>query len=96
LAGIRFLFFRLVRVLSVYDENFPDLLHFLRRQLLADLLHPQRSIVPIIGRRLDLDELMRVQRAIDLGQDRVREAVLVTDDDDGVEVVRLGPQFAAT
>ena len=43
----------------------------------------------------DLDQLMGLQRPVDLGEDFVGEAVLVADDDDRGEPVRLRAQLAA-
>jgi len=63
-------------------------------EALADLLHPQLARAAVVGRRADLDELVRLQRAVDLGQHLVGEA-LVADDDDGIEAVCLGAQFAS-
>jgi len=63
-------------------------------QALADLLHPQLARVAVVGRRADLDQLVSLQRAVDLGQHLVGEAILVPDDDDGAQVVRLGAKFA--
>ena len=63
-------------------------------EALADLLHPEAARVAVVGVRADLDQLVRLQRAVDLGQDFVGEA-LVADEDDGRERVRFGPQFAA-
>jgi len=51
--------------------------------------------VAIVRRRAHLDELVRLQRSIDLLHDFFREA-LVADDDDGVELVRLGAQFTSS
>jgi len=63
-------------------------------EALADLLHPELPRVAVVRVRADLDELVRLQRAVDLGHDLVGEA-LVADDDNRRERVRFGPQFAA-
>ena len=89
------LFPRLVEILAVNDQDLPDLLHRLGLQPLADLLHPQLACVAIVGRRADLDQLMRLQGPIDLGEDFVREPVLLADDHHRGEFVRLRAQFAA-
>jgi hypothetical protein len=89
------LFPRLVEILAVDHEHLPDSLHRLRLQPLADLLHPQLAGVSIVRGRADLDQLMRLQRPVDLGEDFVGEAVLVADDDDRGELVRLRAQLAA-
>lgn len=63
-------------------------------EALADLRHPLRARLAVVGRRADLDELVGLERAVDLRDDHVGEA-LVADDDEGIELVRLGAQFAA-
>jgi hypothetical protein len=63
-------------------------------EALADLRHPLFAGLPVVGRRADLDELVGLQRAVDLRGDLVRKA-LVADDDEGIQLVRLGAQFAA-
>jgi hypothetical protein len=67
----------------------------LRIESLADLLHPQLARVAVVGRGADLDELVRLERAVDLGQHLVGEPLPVADDHYGNERVRLGAQFAA-
>jgi hypothetical protein len=64
-------------------------------QRFANLFHPELARVAVVGGGADLDQLMRLQRAVDLGEDFVGEAVLVADDDDGGELVRLRAQLAA-
>jgi len=63
-------------------------------QLRANLAHPRFPRLPVVGRRAHLDELVRLQRPVDLGHDLFGES-LVADDDDGIELVGLGAQFAA-
>ena len=63
-------------------------------QALADLAHPGIARLPVVGGRPHLDELVSLQRAVDLGHDLVGEA-LVADDHEGIEPVRLRAQLAA-
>jgi hypothetical protein len=63
-------------------------------QLRANLAHPRFPRLPVVGRRAHLDELVRLQRAIDFRDDLGGEA-LVADDDDRIQLVRLRAQFAA-
>jgi len=65
-----------------------------RVQALADPGHPLLARFSIVGRGAHLDELVGIERAADLGDDLVGEA-LVADQHDGTEVVRLGAQLAA-
>jgi hypothetical protein len=60
----------------------------------ADRAHPLFAQLAIVGRRAHLDQLVRLERAVDLGDDLVGEA-LVADDDDRIELVRLSAQLAA-
>jgi len=66
----------------------------MRLEPFADLGHPRFPGLAIVGDRANLDQLMRLQGAIDLGDHLVGEA-LVADDDEGIELVRLGAQLAA-
>ena len=66
----------------------------MRLEAQADLLHPRRARGTIVGGCAHLDELVRFQRAVDLGHHLFGES-LVADDDDGIEVMGLGAQFAA-
>jgi hypothetical protein len=63
-------------------------------EALADPGHPLFARLAIVGRGADLDELVGLERAVDLGHDLVGEA-LVADDHDRREAVRLGAQLAA-
>jgi len=65
----------------------------MRLELLADRFHPDVPRVAVVGGRAHLDELVRLQRAVDLGEDLVREA-LVADEHGGRELVRFGAQLA--
>jgi hypothetical protein len=66
----------------------------MRLELLADRFHPHVARVAIVGRGAHLDELMRRQGAVDLGDHLVGEP-LVADDHDGIQLVRFGAQLAA-
>jgi hypothetical protein len=66
-----------------------------RRELLADRFHPDVPRVAILRRGAHLDELVRLQRAVDLGQHLVGEA-LVADEDDGFQAVSLRAKLAAS
>jgi len=66
----------------------------MRLELRADLLHPRGAPLPLVGGGLHLDELVRLQGALDLGEDGFGEP-LVADDDDGLQGVGLGAQLAA-
>jgi hypothetical protein len=59
----------------------------------ADGLEPRVAGVALAAGGADLDELVGLERAVDLGDHLVGEA-LVADDDDGIELVRLGAQLA--
>ena len=61
----------------------------MRVQALADPGHPVLARFSIVGRGTHLDELVGIERAADLGDDLVGEA-LVADQHDGTELVRLG------
>ena len=76
------------------NEHFSNLLHRLGAHLLANGLHPRAARIAIIRSGAHLDELVRRERAIDLGDHGVGET-LVADDDDRGELVRCGAQFAA-
>ena len=66
----------------------------MRLELLADRFHPHVARVAIAGRGPHLDQLVRLQGAVDLGDHLVGEA-LVADDHGGTELVRFGAQQAA-
>jgi hypothetical protein len=84
----------LLRVLAPDHQDLADGLDRLRRELAADRLHPRRARLAVVGGGLHLDEFVRREGAVDLGEDRVGEA-LVADPDDGVQGVGPGAQFAA-
>ena len=63
-------------------------------ELLADRFVPEVARVALVGRRADLDQLVGLEGAVDLGDHQVGEA-LVADDDDGGKLVRLRAQLAA-
>jgi hypothetical protein len=86
--------FPFLRILAVDHQHLADLLHGMRREPLADRSHPLPAKVAIGARRAHLDELVGLQRAVDLRHDFVREP-LVADDHDGSELVRLRAQFAS-
>jgi hypothetical protein len=85
----------LFRVFPKEHENLAYLLHRMGFELLADRLQPRVARVAVVGRGAHLDQLVRLQRAVDLGKDLVRQAILVADDDDRRKLVRLGAQLAA-
>jgi hypothetical protein len=60
----------------------------------ADRAHPLFAQLAVVGRRAHLDQLVRLERAVDLGDDFVGET-FVADDDDRIELVRLSAQLAA-
>jgi hypothetical protein len=66
----------------------------MRIQPLADLLHPGLALLAVVGEGTHLDELVRVERAADLGHHLVGEA-LVADQHDRLQLVRLGAQLGA-
>jgi len=66
----------------------------MRLQPFADLGHPGLARFPVIGRGADLDQLVPLQGAVDLSDHLVGES-LVADDDQRIELVRLGAQLAA-
>ena len=66
----------------------------MRPEPLADRVQPGVARLALAGGGAHLDQLVRLQRAVDLGDDLVGEA-LVADDDGGTELVGLGAQLAA-
>jgi hypothetical protein len=60
----------------------------------AQVGHPLPACLAIVGGCLDLDELVGLERRIDLEDHGIREP-LVADDDDRAQLVGLGAQFAA-
>ena len=60
----------------------------------ADALEQRVALGARIAEDADLDELVREQRDVDLMQHRRRQSVL-PDEDDRMEMVRLGAQRAA-
>ena len=66
----------------------------MRRELQADLVQPQVARVALRGGGAHLDELVGGERPVDLGDHLVGEP-LVADEDDGIQLVRLGAQRAA-
>jgi hypothetical protein len=66
----------------------------MRLQAVADRLDPDGPGVALVGRGAHLDELVRLERAVDLGDHLVGEA-LVADDHDRRELMGLGAQLAA-
>jgi hypothetical protein len=63
-------------------------------ELRADLHEPGAARLAVVGPGADLDQLVRLQGAVDLGDDGFGEA-LVADEDDGAQLVGLGAQRAA-
>jgi hypothetical protein len=70
------------------------LLHGMRLEARADLFHPRRARRAVVARRFHLDELMRLERALDLGEHFAGQP-LVADDRGRGERMRLGAQLAA-
>jgi hypothetical protein len=66
----------------------------MRPEARADVRHPPRAELAVIAPGLHLDELVGLQRPVDLGEHAFREP-LVADEDDGLQLVRLGAQLAA-
>jgi len=60
----------------------------------ADRPHPFLAQFAVVRRRAHLDELVRLERSVDLREHLVRES-LVADDHDRIELVRLSAQLAA-
>jgi hypothetical protein len=50
-----------LRILSIHNQYFSDLLHFLRRQRLADLLEPDLPRIAVAAHGADLDQFVRLQ-----------------------------------
>jgi hypothetical protein len=75
-------------------EHLPDLLHRMRLEPPADRLQPRRARLAVVAEGAHLDQLVGLERAVDLGAHFVGEA-LVADDHDGGELVRFGAQLAA-
>jgi hypothetical protein len=69
-------------------------LHRVRLEPLADGAHPGVARIPLAGGGAHLDQLMRLERAVDFCEDLVGKA-LVADDDDRDELVGLCAQVAA-
>jgi len=66
----------------------------MRFELLADGPHPLFPRGAVAGRGAHLDQFVRLQRAVDLRDHLVREA-LVANDDHGAQRVGLRAQLAA-
>ena len=66
----------------------------MRLQALADRREPGVALLALARGCADLDELVRLERAVDFGDHLVGEA-LVADEHDGAEAMRLGAQLAA-
>jgi len=66
----------------------------MRFQPLADRVQPRLAHVALAASGAHLDELVGLERPVDLGDHLVGEA-LVADDHDGTEAMRLGAQLAA-
>jgi hypothetical protein len=84
-----------VGILAVHDQHLPDLLHRMRRELVADLCQPRIARFAIVGGRLHLDQLVGREGAVHFGEDVLGEAFLVADHDDGPQLVRFTAQLAA-
>jgi 23S rRNA (uridine2552-2'-O)-methyltransferase len=65
-----------------------------RLERLADALEPGIARRAVVGEGLHLDQLVRLQRALDLREHLLGEAV-VADQDHGLQLVRLAAQFTA-
>jgi 23S rRNA (uridine2552-2'-O)-methyltransferase len=79
---------RRVRAASVQDEHFSDVLYRFGHELSADLGEPQRPLVTIVARRLDFDEFVLRQLAVDFCQ-HFRRKALVSDHRHGGQRVRF-------
>jgi hypothetical protein len=66
----------------------------MRLEPAADRLQPLTARLAVVGEGAHLDELVGLERAVDLGHHLVGEA-LVADDHHGRELVRFGAQLAA-
>jgi hypothetical protein len=84
----------LLRIFAVQHEDFPDLLHGVRLQPVAERLEPHVARIALARGGAHLDELVGLERAVDLGHHLVGEA-LVADDHDRAQLVRFGAQLAA-
>jgi len=62
-------------------------------EALGDLGKECLALLPVVDEHAHLDEAVRVERQVDFGQDRRREAV-VPDRHHRVQVVRLGAERA--
>jgi len=80
--------------LAVDDEHLADSLHRMRGEPLANRSEPGLAHVAVTARGAHLDELVRLEGPVDLGDHLVGEA-FVADDDDGAELVGFGAQLAA-
>jgi hypothetical protein len=85
---------RFLGLFAIEDEDLPDLLHRMRLEALADGLEPDVALLALRGRGPHLDQLVGLQRPVDLGDHLVGEA-LVADEHDGAQGVRLGAQLAS-
>lgn len=76
------------------DEDVADVLNCGRIERAAQLVHEGLAIIAFCALDADLDQFMGLQGALDLGEDRGREAI-AGDGDDRIQVVRLRAQFAS-
>src|SRR3954468_10114883 len=76
------------------NEHLADLLHRLAAGLRADRGKGLCALLAFHAGRAHLDELVRCERAIDLG-DHFRGEAFAADDDHWLEAVRAGLQFLA-
>jgi len=76
------------------DQQFADHLHRRAGERSAERFHQTRALLAIVTQHPDLDQLMVAECAIDFREDRGRQTG-VTDHDNRIKVVGLGPQFAS-
>jgi hypothetical protein len=65
-----------------------------RLERLADLREPRVARLAVVGKGLHLDQLVRLQRAVDLREHLLGKAV-VADHDHGLQLVGFTAQLAA-
>jgi len=82
-------FLRLFRFLAVNNQHFPDVLDRVRVGALADAGQRHFALVAVERGGADLDQFVRADGALDLGDDGVGET-LFTQLQDRVEVVGAG------
>jgi hypothetical protein len=84
---------RLFRCGSPDHQKLSDHLDRCASENRADAFHDPTTLFPVIAQNPDLDQLMAIERASDLGEHPTRES-RIADHHDRIEMVGLGAEFA--